>query len=89
MSLATTKSDLFEDLSPEKQELVAGGNLMMQMDPMSEFDNEFSRRDDFDSPRSDTRDQGFDSRHHGGRDQDGGRVRVIPIRLTGVLEVMN
>jgi hypothetical protein len=88
MLFASTNSDLLEDLSPEKQELVAGGQLMMQMDPMSEFDNEFSQGDDFDTPRSDTRDQGFDSRHHGGRDQDGGGVRVIPIRLTGVLEVM-
>jgi hypothetical protein len=88
MSLATRVSDLFEDLSPEKQELVAGGQLTIQMDPdqmdqMDEFDNEFSQGDDFDSPRSDRRDQGFDRKDH-----DGGRVRVIPIRLTGVLEVM-
>jgi hypothetical protein len=84
MLFASTNSDLLEDLSPEKQELVAGGNFMIQMDPRSEFDNEFSQGDDFDSPQTGRHDRDRDR----DRDFDRDGVVTIPIRLTGVLEVM-
>lgn len=82
MSLSTTKSDLFEDLSPEKQELVAGGQFIIQMD---EFEDPFGE-DDFDRPRRRRAERDFDRRDD--RDFERDRVRKIPIRLTGVLEIM-
>ncbi|MBI1241439.1 hypothetical protein [Umezakia ovalisporum] len=73
MSLQITKSELFEELSAEQQELLAGG--------------EFSQTEGFDGQvdQFDQQDQ-FDRR----RDSRDGekRLRRIPIRLTGVLEVI-
>ncbi|TVP59677.1 MAG: hypothetical protein EA343_19360 [Nodularia sp. (in: Bacteria)] len=67
-----TKSDLFEELSAEKQQLLAGGQMNFQIERFDQFDEE----DEFDSPR---RGRGR------GRDTES-RVRSIPIRLTGTLE---
>lgn len=61
-----TESKLFEDLSPEQQELLAGGQFDEQM---NQFDTQFPEEDRFEEP----------SRK---------RVRRIPIRLTGILEVV-
>ena len=61
-----TESKLFEDLSPEQQELLSGGEFDEQM---NQFDTQFPQEDSFDERPSK-------------------RVRRIPIRLTGILEVV-
>ncbi len=77
MSTKITKSDLFEELSAEKQELLAGGQqgLTFQMGGFDGDDRDFDRRDDRDFDRRDSRDRES-------------RIRRIPIRLTGILEVV-
>ncbi|MDB9445758.1 CTB family bacteriocin [Anabaena sp. CS-542/02] len=66
MSNKITQPNLFEDLSVEQQELLAGGQSEEQM---NQFDTQFPEEDSFDErPRK--------------------RVRRIPIRLTGILEVV-
>ena len=66
MSNKITLSNLFEDLSVEQQELLAGGQSEEQM---NQFDTQCPEEDSFDErPRK--------------------RVRRIPIRLTGILEVV-
>ena len=66
MSNKITLPNLFEDLSAEQQELLAGGQSEEQM---NQFDTQFPEEDSFDErPRK--------------------RVRRIPIRLTGILEVV-
>jgi hypothetical protein len=66
MSNKITLPNLFEDLSAEQQELLAGGQ---SEDQMNQFDTQFPEEDSFDErPRK--------------------RVRRIPIRLTGILEVV-
>ncbi|KZL48803.1 MULTISPECIES: hypothetical protein [Cyanophyceae] len=78
MSAQITKSDLFEELSAEQQQLLAGGEgptFEMRPDERG-FDGDggdFGRYD---------RDFGRDDR------RSEGRVRRIPIRLTGILEVI-
>jgi hypothetical protein len=85
MSAQITKSDLFEELSAEQQQLLAGGQgPTFQMRPDERgFDRdggEFGRYD---------RDFGRDDRDFGRDDRRSeGRVRRIPIRLTGILEVI-
>lgn len=66
MSTKITESKLFEDLSPEQQELLAGGQFDEQM---NQFDTQLPEEDRFDEPGKK-------------------RVRRIPIRLTGILEVV-
>ena len=76
MSIKITKSDLFEELSAEKQELLAGGQrLDFDMGGFDRFDRD---ERDFDRDRDSDRDR---------RDSDS-RIRRIPIRLTGILEVV-
>ena len=66
MSNKITLPNLFEDLSTEQQELLAGGQ---SEDQMNQFDTQFTEEDSFgERPRK--------------------RVRRIPIRLTGILEVV-
>ncbi|MDP5338127.1 MAG: hypothetical protein NWQ28_06080 [Nodularia sp. (in: cyanobacteria)] len=82
-----TKTDLFEELSAEQQELLAGGQDMRFGDSEPEFggsrpefgDSEFGDSE-FDEPEF-----GGSSRERGGR---GKRVISVPIRLTGTLEVI-
>ncbi|MEA5516193.1 hypothetical protein [Nodularia sp. UHCC 0506] len=82
MSFKITKSNLLTELSPEKQELLAGGqnNFGSPDDFGSQNDfggeDQFGRQDEFGSPQ-----------RRGGRDSEK-RVRRIPIRLTGILEVV-
>ena len=71
MSFPITKTDLFQELSPEQQQLLSGGEFR---DSMDGSDSEFGQ-DQFDGRRRDDRDSEK-------------RVSRIPIRLTGILEVV-
>lgn len=76
MSTKITKSDLLEELSAEQQQLLAGGqSFVIDMGQMGEMD------DSADSPVCPQSNGAVD-----GTDSEG-RVRSIPIRFTGNLEV--
>ncbi|YAF96895.1 MAG: hypothetical protein AB3A66_04255 [Nodularia sp. CChRGM 3473] len=82
MSNHIITSDLLEDLSAEQQQLLAGGQRG--------FDDQQLDDQQFDGQQLD--DQQFDGEGREGR-QDftpsrGRRVKRVPIRLTGVLEVI-
>ncbi|WP_414552681.1 hypothetical protein [Anabaena sp. CCY 0017] len=79
-----TKTDLFEELSAEQQELLAGGQDMRFGGSEfggSEFDEPEFGGSEFDEPEfgRSTRDRGERRRK---------RVISVPIRLTGTLEVI-
>ncbi len=77
-----TKTDLFEELSAEQQELLAGGQNMRFGDSEPEFGGS---RPEFGDSEFDEPEFGSPTRERGGRRK---RVISVPIRLTGTLEVI-